>query len=264
MVAGKESGAEGPRHRLVALGASNVSVGFPQLVDAARGLAAGPVDVLAAMGHGRSYGRWSSIPGRALPGVTECGLWDALRRRPPLPTTALLTDIGNDLLYGVEPAALIGWVAECLTRLREVHARVSVAEIPLPAVTGLGPARYRLFRSIFFPGLGMSLSELTRYATATQRGVAQAASEAGARIAPVRPEWYGLDPIHIKPWRFRGAWSNMLGVQNAELPPHRLLPLRDRLALRWTRYDRVRVLGRQRRHTQPCLTARDGTRVSVF
>ena len=55
--------------------------------------------------------------GRELPGITTCGLWDALAARPPARTAALVTDVGNDLLYGAPVAAILDWVAECLDRL---------------------------------------------------------------------------------------------------------------------------------------------------
>ena len=53
---------------------------------------------------------------RELPGIVECGLWDALAQRPPAPTVALLTDIGNDLLYDVPVPQIVSWVETCLDR----------------------------------------------------------------------------------------------------------------------------------------------------
>ena len=69
-----------------------------------------PLDILAALGHGRGYGLESRVLGRRLPPILECGLWEALDRRPPCETAALLTDIGNDLVLGAEPEQLIEWV----------------------------------------------------------------------------------------------------------------------------------------------------------
>ena len=60
-----------------------------------------PLDILAALGHGRSYGSLSNVSGRVLPGITTCGLWERWENSPALPTRALLTDIGNDLFYDV-------------------------------------------------------------------------------------------------------------------------------------------------------------------
>ena len=29
---------------------------------------------------------------------------------------------------------------------------------------------------------------------------------------PLRPEWYGLDPVHVRPGRWRAAWLEILGA----------------------------------------------------
>ena len=39
----------------------------------------------------------ASVLVRGLPGILRCGLWQAWRRRPQVPTATLVTDIGKDL-----------------------------------------------------------------------------------------------------------------------------------------------------------------------
>ena len=87
--------ATAPR-RVVALGASNLTRGFPILVSAARASAGPDVEVFAALGLGRSYGMESRVLARTLPGILDSGLWAALAGLPPLPTRAVVTDVGND------------------------------------------------------------------------------------------------------------------------------------------------------------------------
>ena len=55
--------------RIVALGASNLTRGFQTLVSTARGAWGPYVEVLAALGHGRSYGAPSRLVFRTLPGI---------------------------------------------------------------------------------------------------------------------------------------------------------------------------------------------------
>src|SRR5205807_8069752 len=59
-----------PPRRVVVLGASNVSLGFGTIVETAARLWGAPLDLLAAFGHGRSYGLRKSVLGRELPGIT--------------------------------------------------------------------------------------------------------------------------------------------------------------------------------------------------
>ena len=52
----------------------------------------------------------------------------------PLPTAALVTDIGNDLLYGVPVEQLLEWVEGCLDRLADVGAKTIVTQLPVDSV----------------------------------------------------------------------------------------------------------------------------------
>ena len=64
--------------RVVALGASNLTRGFQTIVSTARSMWGPDVEVLAALGHGRSYGAPSRIVFRTLPSILKSGLWDEL------------------------------------------------------------------------------------------------------------------------------------------------------------------------------------------
>jgi hypothetical protein len=87
--------------RIVALGASNLTRGFQTVVATARSMAGPRAEVVAALGHGRSYGMASRLMVRTLPGILQSGLWHQLEVLPPAPTRALVTDVGNDVLYGM-------------------------------------------------------------------------------------------------------------------------------------------------------------------
>src|SRR5438270_1664562 len=100
--------------RVVLLGASNLTRGISTVVETAQAVWGSPLEVLAALGHGRSYGLRSRVFGRELPGITGCGLWGDVAARGPAETAALVTDIGNDLLYGASVPTILGWVAESL------------------------------------------------------------------------------------------------------------------------------------------------------
>ena len=88
-------------------GASNLTRSFPTVVATVRATWCEPIEIMAAMGHGRSYGQDSSVFGRKISGIFPCALWQDLQNRPTAANAALVTDIGNDLLYGVTPDRLL-------------------------------------------------------------------------------------------------------------------------------------------------------------
>ena len=156
---GEPESTASPSRRVVLLGASNVARSMSTVIETAELVWGRPLDVLAACGHGRSYGRTSCVFGRSLPGILECGLWDELSRRPALPTAALVTDIGNDILYGAGVDQIAAWVEQCLTRLRGVCERIVVTELPLARIASVTPRQYDLFRALLFPGSRVTFAD---------------------------------------------------------------------------------------------------------
>ena len=85
--------------QIVVLGASNVSLGFPHLLRLIQSALPQLEEMYACHGHGRSYGNWSKVVIRELPGIVESQLWSALGELDhPKQRMALITDIGNDLV----------------------------------------------------------------------------------------------------------------------------------------------------------------------
>jgi hypothetical protein len=78
--AGQGAGADSretampPATRWVLLGASNLTLGLGTVLSTIRNPSPAPLDILAAPGHGRSYGATSRVLCRELPGILQCGL----------------------------------------------------------------------------------------------------------------------------------------------------------------------------------------------
>ena len=118
--------------RVVLLGASNLTRALPLVIGLARQRLGGPLDVHAALGHGRSYGRRSTVLIRSLPGVLESGLWPALEapaQGASVALHALLTDVGNDIVYGHDPDTIAGWIDTCIGRLAGLGARIVMTRL---------------------------------------------------------------------------------------------------------------------------------------
>ena len=139
--------------RVVLLGASNLALGFPLIVRQLFGGLARPLEIFAACGHGRSYCTWSRVLFRALPGIDRCGLWAtrADDRELASRTLALLTDVGNDLIYGSSPVVIARRVETCLAMLATQRAELVLTRLPLASVERLSALRYHATKAIFFP-----------------------------------------------------------------------------------------------------------------
>ena len=270
-----------PARRVVLLGASNLTRGISTVVESSWHAWGRPLDVLAALGHGRSYGMRSKVLVRALPGIAECGLWEAIAQRPALPTAALLTDIGNDLLYEAPVEQIVEWVELCLDRLmghagqpswlfedqRDAYptARVAMTLLPLASLDTLSERKFRLFRSILFPACRLPLEVLHRRAIELNERVRQIGAARGIALIEPRAAWYGHDPIHLRMRDWRPAWQEILAAwRNDDALP----AARGSLA-RWLRLRALApqcrwICGIEQRSAQPAARLRDGTTISFY
>src|SRR5262249_21781564 len=177
-----------PPRRVILLGVSSVGRGLSTALETACSAWSGPLDVLAAFGHGRSYGVRTSLLWRELPGIAECGLWEALARRPAAPTAALVTDVGNDLLLDVPAPRMAAWVEACVDRLLDAGARVVLTPLPLCNVERLSPGRFLLFRSLLYPGCRLGLATVLERARDLDARLRDLAASRGLALVEHRAE----------------------------------------------------------------------------
>jgi hypothetical protein len=198
--------------RLVLLGASNARRGFPTFVRTSRAGGGTAFEIFGAFGHGRSYGKRSCIPFRCLPGILEVRHLGGARPRSREESMAVITDVGNDLLYGEDPDTILGCVAECVRRLTAV--RITITGLPLAGLVRSAEADTCCSaRSSSHPrakGTAGSFRGQKRWTPACGPGV----SHRRLFVEP-DPDWYGADPIHVRRAFRETAWARILDTAGA-------------------------------------------------
>jgi hypothetical protein len=226
-----------------------------------------PLEVLTAVGHGRSYGQPSQFLGRRLPGILQCELWSKLEPVPGLPTAALVTDIGNDLLYESPVDQVAGWVDETLARLARVGARTVVTLLPTESLRGLSNWKFRLFRRLFVPGCRLDRQTVLDRVAELSARVNALARRHGAQAVPQQAAWYGFDPLHFPLARRGRVWSEILSAWNTDgapwSTPRRSAPLLT-IALRARAPHQRWIFSREQRGAQPVILLSNGTRVWLY
>ena len=254
-----------PGRRAVLIGASNLTRGMATALQTVQTIWQPPVEMLVAAGLGRSYGLTSRILGRSLPSILSCGLWDALETGPPLPTTALLTDVGNDLLYGASVKQLVRWVGTCIERLLPVCNPIVLARLPLDSLARLGDFKYAMMRRLLFPGSRLTREQTVARAVEADLQVAELAEKHGILTVQPSIDWYGFDPIHIRRSYYGTAWSCLLQGWDLE---KELSSVRTSCFQRWRlRFKRPlqrHFLGRRQIRNQPSVFILDGSSVSFY
>jgi hypothetical protein len=250
---------------VVLLGASNLLRGISTVVETAELVWQTPLDVMAACGHGRSYGMTSWVLGRSLPGIIACGLWEDLSRRPRLPTSVLVTDIGNDLVYGANVDQIAAWIECCLERVTPLSDRLVVTQLPLESLARLAPWRFRLLRTILFPRSKVKFHDVMAGAQQLNARVLELAKRFGAVVGSVPQPWFGWDLIHIKRRHWSRAWHEILsGWRDDKVSQRARGSLIRWLTLRSQRPLDRRWFGREQHRAQPTCVLRSGSVISFY
>lgn len=268
-----------PQRRVILLGASNLTRAFARVVATARHFCGEPIDLLAALGHGRAYRSSSSVLGRGLGPIRDSGLWGTLHELPRVPTQALVTDIGNDLLLGNSAETIARDVRICIERLLAHDANVVITRLPVENLETLSPKRFLFFRRLFFPYCQLTLPEVAAAAYELNERVQLLANELGLTLVSQRPEWYGFDPIHITIRNWPTAWSEILSAFRSGTVAEPITldgaiaaddlfvpkpPLVHWPYLRMLRPDEYTLFGLRRGRAQPSGRLADGTTISMF
>jgi hypothetical protein len=255
-----------PSRRVIVLGASNVARSFPTILCTARAMWSEPIDFMVALGHGRSYGQDSVFLGRKISGIFPCALWQDLQARRPLPTTALVTDIGNDLLYGISPPRILEWVAGCVDRLAEIGAATIVTELPLCSLQKLGALRFQFFRTLLFPGSRLTLATALARAAEVNVGLVELAKQRKTTVISASDAWYGFDPIHLKRSASAGAWQTILSSWGDRQSTRTMRPrgVWERAYLSCLTPHERAIFGMRQRATQPSGRLGDGSTISLY
>ncbi len=197
---------------IIILGASNVTFSLPVIWSTLHRSLTEPFRLVIAAGHGRSFGLPNTVLNRTLPSILECGLWESLDQfRESSTFHAIVTDVGNDLLYGVDASQTMSWVNKAVERLAPLTQHPVVTGLPIDSLHSLTGPRFEFFRRVLFPNSTLTLE------TALVEGNSlheQLLMFGDGPVSSTTPEakWYGLDPIHIRRRCRREAWERYLSL----------------------------------------------------
>ena len=253
-----------PPRAPAALRASYLTRRLALLSGLVRGGGSCDVSLFVAAGHGRGYGVNTRVAWRRLPSILGCGLWRALDRERIERPMVVVTDVGNELLYGLGVSAVAGAVREATHRLATRGGRLVITGLPLAAVAGVGAVRYRLLRMLYVPRCLLGLDELKEATCWLDEELQALAVETGATFIEQPADWYGLDALHVRRPHLDALWQRVCDAWG--LPCTTASPRatwRDWAAI-GSRGAEVRSLARTVRFTPQPVVERSGLRVWMY
>jgi hypothetical protein len=108
-------------------------------------------------------------------------------------------------------------------------------------VRAISNAKFLVMRSLLFPRSRLTLDGAASAAAEVEAGLVSIARSRGLRFVPMKAEWYGFDPIHIRPSLWQPVWREIVAGDRL-IERHRLSRL-EAVRLYAMRPARQRVLG---------------------
>ncbi len=252
------------RPRVVVLGASNVSRGLSRLVAAVESRSPG-AELFVAAGHGRGYGVNTRVAARRLPSILASGIWRSLDRHGGEASVALVTDVGNELLYGLSVEQITSWVRESVRRLADRGATIAITRLPVASIATVGRVRYRALRTFFVPGCRLSLADLKKATVRLDAELQAIAGDFGAQVIEQPTHWYGFDTLHVRRRHLDDLWNDACGAWGFPAVESSVTSsVTDWMAI-GTKAAEVRSLGGVMRFTrQPVLKLPSGGTLSLY
>ena len=263
------------RERFVMLGASNLTRGVSTVTSWLKQRMHPPFDLYFAFGFGRSFGIRSTVFGRDLPGIAECGLWAELAKSDAAAALSgdriishvLLTDVGNDLFYEQSVDQIERWLRFALERLALTSTRTILAQLPLQNIERVTQTQFLFLTKMLFPGRNLRLDSMKADLHRLARIMETLAAEFGATLVQQPAEWYGFDPIHYRFKLWPQIWDQILTPFSERGAAALALPHpspRQWWKLRMMEPDLKWIGGDEVRRAQPAVTQADGTKVYFY
>ena len=212
-------GSEHDRFLFVLLGASNLARGYSALIrHIPRNISSS--EFLNALGPGRGYCARRGLLNFTYSPIGECGVMKSAKVyvERGFRMAVLLTDIGNDIMYGVPESSLIESLDTLIEKSLQMNAEVFLTSIHVDVSKDMGKTSFKLFKSIFYPNSPVTFDQADSAVKKLNHYLVEKSLQ-NERVHLVNGlgAFCGLDKIHYGLFKSHLAWSRIANAMLLEL-----------------------------------------------
>ena len=212
-------GSEYDRFLFVLLGASNLARGYSALTrHIPRNISAS--EFLNALGPGRGYCARGGLLNFTYSPIGECGVMKSAKvyAERGFRMAVLLTDIGNDIMYGVPESTLVESLDILIEKSLKMNAEVFMTSIHVDVSKDMGKTSFKLLKSIFYPNSPVTFDQADSAVKKLNHYLAEKSLQ-NERVHLVNGlgAFCGLDKIHYGLFKSHLAWSRIANAMLLEL-----------------------------------------------
>tara|TARA_B100000686_G_scaffold330017_1_gene391782 strand:- start:387 stop:1151 length:765 start_codon:yes stop_codon:yes gene_type:complete len=205
---------EGSKHSgslFVLLGASNLARGYCALTQHISKNISG-AEFVSALGPGRGYCTQGGFLNFSYSPIGECQIMEQAKvyNKRGFRMTVLLTDIGNDIMYGVPEQFLIECIDTLIEKSLQLDAEVFVTSIHVNVYKDMGEISFKLLKAVFYPNSLVTINQADSVVKKVNHYLKEKSSQ-NERIHLISGlgKFCGMDKIHYSLFKSHIVWSRI-------------------------------------------------------
>jgi hypothetical protein len=193
------------------MGASNLARGYSMLTHHfSKCLEKNKIEFLNALGPGRGFCARGGIFNITYSPIQDCRIIESAEKKSKeaLYTVVLITDIGNDLMYGVSADTLIVSLDIMIEKILKWDADIFLTSIHVNLKKDISPTLFLVLRFLLYPNSKVNYEEMDLSILQINEYLEGKVSEnERMHLITGLDAFAGLDKIHYSLFKMHAAWS---------------------------------------------------------
>jgi hypothetical protein len=226
--------AQSPHILFLLMGASNLARGYSMLTRHILScFGKNKTEFLSALGPGRGFCSRGGMFNFNYPPIQDSLILEAAEKKSCDIRVVLITDIGNDLMYGVSADTLIESLDGLLERALLWNVEIFMTSIHVNLKKDVSKTAFFILKSLFYPGSSITYEETNLFIIKVN-GYLEEKTEQNERVHLISgmESFAGADKIHYSLLKTHSAWKKVTDeiCQVLKVPVQKKMWLADSVA----------------------------------
>ncbi len=171
------------------------------------------IEFLNALGPGRGFCARGGMFNFTYPPIQDCRVLEAAERKSQngQRIAVLITDIGNDLMYGVSANTLIESLDGMVDRVLQWDAEIFLTSIHVDLKKDVSPTTFFILKSFFYPGSSITYEETDLFIKKVNGYLEEKARQSErVHLITGMKLFSGSDKIHYSLLKTHSAWGKVV------------------------------------------------------
>ena len=168
------------------------------------------MEFLNALGPGRGFCARGGMFNFTYPPIQDCRILEAAEKKSCDTRVVLITDIGNDLMYGVSADTLIESLGGLIDRALQWNTEIFLTSIHVNLKKDVSQTTFFILKSLFYPGSSITYEETNLFIIKVNAYL-EGKAEQNERVHLISgmESFAGTDKIHYSLLKTHSAWEKV-------------------------------------------------------